>query len=294
MSRYTIAFFIFALFFTFSCAGASEMQFTETFMPKNNLHLEDSFYNADISKVKADAILDSIKNIYTPIFEKNGLTLTIINDWDNSEVNAVAYQRGKNAYVKIYGGLIRRWEITEDGMALVACHEIGHHLGGFPLYDDIAWASAEGNSDYFATHMCAKAIFKDPESVFEDSEDSNKSICLDDYADAMCVKMHPLQEGRDICCRTANAIESLVMLLGQSGSERFDTPSKKVVSRTSVRHPDAQCRMDTMLQGALCLVENTDDKIPWSEKEMRMKSCTRKHNFKVGNRPRCWFKPSKY
>ena len=52
--------------------------------------------------------------------------------------------------------------ITVDGMALVACHEMGHHMGGAPKIDGwygSSWATNEGGADYYGTLKCARRFF---------------------------------------------------------------------------------------------------------------------------------------
>ena len=68
-------------------------------------------------------------------------------------------KRNLNFYkVIMFGGLARRPEITADGFLLVVCHELGHHLAGYPFIDD--WAANEGQADYFATQSCTKNIWQ--------------------------------------------------------------------------------------------------------------------------------------
>ena len=71
-------------------------------------------------------------------------------------VNANASQRGRTWIVNMYGGLARRPEITPDGFAMVLCHELGHHMGGFPFVS--GWAANEGQSDLFATLSCGRIL----------------------------------------------------------------------------------------------------------------------------------------
>ena len=46
--------------------------------------------------------------------------------------------------VAMFGGLARRPEVTKDAFQFVVCHEVGHHLAGWPFAYD--WASNEGQS----------------------------------------------------------------------------------------------------------------------------------------------------
>ena len=97
-------------------------------------------------------VLDKIAEVYNPIFEELELApLKVVKAWDDDKINAFArpvFKPGKKATgntianeddvafreIKMFGGLARHVEATVDGLAMVACHEIGHHIGGYPLY----------------------------------------------------------------------------------------------------------------------------------------------------------------
>ena len=93
----------------------------------------------------------------------------------------------------------------------------------------------------------------------------------------------------------------MAVLMGKSVMPAFDTPDPTVVDKTNPKHPDAQCRMDTSLQGALCSIAFDELLIPGKDtaagvnskeaEEQAMKvSCSSLHKVNVGFRPTCWFK----
>lgn len=66
------------------------------------------------------------------IEEKSGLKFVMITDWQDGTVNAYATRSVDAWNVHINGGIARSKGMTDDGFALIVCHEIGHHLGGAP------------------------------------------------------------------------------------------------------------------------------------------------------------------
>ena len=124
----------------------------QSFMPENDLWIPpyEKWEQKGVSEADFNEVLDWVSEIYTPIFKEKGLNFSILRGWSDGTVNAYAYQAGGTAYIKMFGGLARRSEVTKFGFLAVACHEVGHHLGGAPKYPDgNLWASNEGQSDYF-------------------------------------------------------------------------------------------------------------------------------------------------
>ncbi|MBF0443849.1 MAG: M48 family metalloprotease [Oligoflexales bacterium] len=276
----------------------------DRFMPENDLYLEDNLFNANMTEDTFNAILDNIKTYYEPIIQGHGATLVIERNWSDSTVNAYAYQEGTSWYIAMFGGMARRAEITEDGFAMVACHELGHHLAGFPFYPDgNEWAANEGQSDYFATLACARKIWPATERAEMEKNGikcaselpSNRVLAdtVDPVAKEKCDSVYTdlcLTDKYD-CYRAAMAGYSLGNLLAVLGKTKvsFSTPDKKVVTKTSNSHPAAQCRLDTYFAGALCNMSWQDSLIPADEKESTKVNCAK---GSVAQRPLCWFKPT--
>lgn len=257
------------------------------FMPENELHLEDYASFSNVSRAAFHQIINSMERIYSPIVSRLGARLSIIGRWDDSTVNAYAYQRGGTWYVEIFGGLARRPEITPDGLSLVVCHELGHHLGGFPSYSG-QWASSEGQSDYFTTQACAKKIWADDrretERVYRYASEEARKFCSESRL---------RRDQQPACVRSIEAATGLARLLGRGEPVSVYTPDPTRVQRTSTSHPDGQCRLDTYAQGAICIVGWRDGVIPRTEAETEKYTCTRVRGFEDGNRPRCWYKPQR-
>src|SRR3990167_7373924 len=145
----------FIFFLSFLCGdvlGAS-------FMPENNLFLQDNKAKiANVDEQTFNEVINEVEQFYKPLIKDlYGADLQIARNWEDPEVNAYAERDGNTWIVQMFGGLARRPEITRDGFQMVVCHEVGHHLGGFPFVN--RWAANDGQSDYFATQSCAKEIW---------------------------------------------------------------------------------------------------------------------------------------
>ncbi|MGB0454751.1 MAG: hypothetical protein ACPGJV_13665 [Bacteriovoracaceae bacterium] len=235
-------------------------------------------------------ILDRVKDVYEPLVAEQGAVFEIQRDWSNSTVNAYAQQIGNRWIIKMFGGLARHEKITPDGFALVACHEMGHHLGGAPLYAHVRWASNEGQADYYTTLKCSRKIWENDDNVAIINQRITDGK-VDEYALKACGDIYSNAEEKAICVRAAMggfALGTLLGHLGRTGDVDFQTPDKKVVTRTQDRHPHAQCRLDTYFQAALCSVSHD---INPDIKSETIGMCTRAEKYSVGNRPLCWYRP---
>jgi hypothetical protein len=268
-------------------------------LPDNNLYLMDCIEcETGIGKEEFERVIQEAQNAFGPIVEAFGEELEIVNKWNDSTVNASALQGFGSWTVTMYGGLARRPEITSDGFALVLCHEIGHHLGGFPFVS--GWGANEGQSDYFATNHCAPYLWKNDleiNATFKDIiPEAPKTQCESSYKD---------ENDRNLCYRIMSASKSISNLLGSlTNTEVFyDKPDSKVVNKTVNSHPAAQCRLDTYMAGSLCNLTYEPELIPGksgrrgtnniaSEKESSQVNCADSTKYLSSVlRPRCWFKP---
>lgn len=271
---------------------ASAFEGKGSFMPPNNLHLQDKMNGGEgITEEQFNAVMDRAEAIYKPIIAKMGATLSMERRWSDNTVNAYADQPTPTKWVvHMFGGLARRSEVTEDGFAMVVCHELGHHIGGYPYVE--SWAANEGQSDMYATGACASKLFADNLELSFAAQDSLPAEMIE-----KCDRNHP-PEGRDVCYRAIAAGKSLGDLLGALKNQKvnFNTPDTRVVTRTNNKHPDAQCRLDTYVASALCGSSTWDyDLIPGksfanrnsfqAQTEAFAHSCTTGE----GARPRCWF-----
>jgi hypothetical protein len=252
---------------------------------EDDLHRQDS----NITAEQLAAEVAKIQRYYKPIAAEFGFNLEVAGYWEVDIVNAFASRSLNYWYVTIYGGMARRPEMTLDAVTVVLCHEIGHHVAGFPTKAN-SWASAEGQSDYFATHSCLTKLWKDEVEVNRASRDKidpvGREICDDQYSD---------QETQNLCYRKVLASISIANLLATlQGVDKvgIDTPDMGVVETTLTSHPRAQCRLDTYLAGNLCDKQWDDRIIPADERQSVDYACSLFEGYDKETRPLCWFKPA--
>lgn len=190
----------------------------------------------------------------------------------------------------MFGGLARHETVTPDGFALVACHEMGHHLGGLPKkrgFFGTSWASNEGQSDYFGNAKCMRIYFEEDDNIAiveeMDVPDFVTEKCLDNFTTAEDVAM--CQRGSMAGLSLANLFHALRNL---QEPLQFDTPDPRVVARTDDNHPASQCRLDTYFQAALCEVSAYVD---LSNRDAEEGACNRSTGHIDGVRPLCWYAP---
>jgi hypothetical protein len=284
------------LFVSFACLTLSPIQACsedghDGFMEKNDMWISVHEKAANnMTEEVFNTVLDRLETIYTPIIEAKKKKFVINRKWENGTVNASAQQSGRTWTINMFGGLARSPVVTADGFALVACHELGHHLGGAPKrksFFSTSWASNEGQSDYWGSMKCFRkymeldnnqeivATMTIPESI------TNK--CLDSFANA---------EDHAMCIRGSMAGISLASLLGglqtvDSSVISVDTPDQSTVKKTNDRHPAAQCRLDTYYAGSLCIADHYTDT---DDKDANKNVCSRKAGDITGIRPLCWYK----
>jgi len=251
-------------------------------------------------------LVKNIENIYIPIAQGLGGKLKVQAQWGNNTPNAFARKTFGNWQVVITGGLARHPAMSKDGVALVVCHEIGHHLAGFPFVETgiaallgLDWVANEGEADYYATQVCARKIWANDVKQNETFRSTASALVKSE-----CDKIWTKEADQNVCYRSVTAAESLADVLAslsKRGSPQLHTPSQAVVASTYNAHPEAQCRLDTYFQGAICPAGWNDAVVPGkkqpggkkglaAEKQAAMTSCTRASGYTVGLRPSCWYK----
>lgn len=260
------------------------------FAPVDGTPVEVGAKNANIATEEDfNAIIDSVVNVYEPIVNEMGGTLKVNRKWTDATANASATRSGKTWTLNMYGGLARHAAITPDGFALVVCHELGHHMGGAPKVGGLlgwlnGWASNEGQADYFATLKCLRRTW-----LNEDNANVMREVAIPETLRSSCEGSYRDVGERALCMRIGMAGHSTAAFLaGSKPTPQFDTPSAVVVSKTNHAHPEAQCRLDTYLQGVLCEKTLNEDV---SQKDEVQGTCHPSLGNTLGNRPLCWFKP---
>ncbi|WP_437786814.1 hypothetical protein [Sorangium sp. So ce1097] len=205
--------------------------------------------------------------------------------------------------------------LTPDVVAFIACHEVGHALGGFPFkrtpvqqaqaeglatgqYGTVS--SAESQADYFATKECLPRLWSR-----EHAANAGFRETVMEYAKTRCDAAWDDVEEQDLCYRLATVAEDFGRW-ARSGDSRpapeLSTPDTTEVTVTKDEYPSLQCRVDTAFQGALCgtkfrgttipgLIPPYEQVLTFSpevEAAAAPDACTEG----PGSRPRCWFAPN--
>ncbi|MFO7180128.1 MAG: hypothetical protein DIU78_015625 [Pseudomonadota bacterium] len=209
--------------------------------------------------------------------------------------------------------------LTRDVMRLLVCHELGHFFAGFPFGEQQTvkeggakvtvdeggtYLASEGSADYFATKDCAWIVWAgDPNNA------AFRSV-VPVAGRRKCDVAWPDQARRDICYRSLVIAQDMIRWIWNPSSTdisngyRIDTPSTDVNEITIRGHYHEQCRLDTMVAGAVCTKPNDLRKIPGlvpspvtgqygdhsvaSEQDAARYAC----HEGPGARPACWFKPN--
>jgi hypothetical protein len=272
---------------------ACDLHGNSGFLPDNNLKIPVGLKSlGGINEIQFNRVMDKILRLYTPIVSQHGASFVIERRWTDETVNAFAHQNTPGTYtIVMFGGLARHQEITEDAMALVACHELGHHLGGAPKKADAngsLWAANEGQADYWGTMKCLRHYFDG-----DDNQKALQGLKIPQAVSAKCSAQYSNNNEQLACQRTSMAGLAVGKLFNVLAKDKapvdFSTPDKAVVAQTFDQHPAAQCRLDTYFQASLCDHPLSDSV---SETDANIGVCSLSNGDKIGNRPLCWFKPS--
>lgn len=241
-----------------------------------------------VSEHDFNVVTSTLHKLYAPKIKEKGNVEFVMNaDWQDATVNAYATREVATWTVHVAGGIARGKGMTKDSLALIVCHEIGHHLGGAPrtfLYD--GWPSAEGQADYWASSKCLKNYYKElaNEEIKLDSTIPEKII-------SECSFNFKAYSEIKVCVRTllasldfANFLNALPDAKAPVSLDASDT--RQVKGTNTNNYPRPQCRFDTLYQGALCDVGSD---VATSDSDAKIGHCN--DISKPGARPRCWYKP---
>lgn len=311
----------------------------------------------NVSQADFNAIIGRIMDIYSPIAAEKGAQLFLCapgdpekrdcqqsNDtteenasrklvlekmWELAAPNAHATKntRTNTWYLTVNGELARQPEISNESLALIACHEIGHHFGGFPLYLISPFTgtyaiplSAEGQADYYAAQVCAKRMWQGMDNSADASGTPYKSLAGANSARG-CDAEYTAREDRELCYKIAYAGTQAATLWHRFKPTGADPPSTDRPDSTRVPetnqkyYPPPQSRLDTYFAGARCPTEVDEasavhDKIIYDLRNIpgidhpngpdsrdardasRLLTCG--PSLPNGARPRSWFDPEYY
>lgn len=272
-------------------AGSEITHLCKGFAPKNNRSIpvaQGLMQIGGISEQEFHAMLDRIEGVMSQDVAERGATFKVNRLWESGEVNAYAHRDGSEWVIDMHGGLARHPLMTADGYIMVACHELGHHIGGAPHYSwHFSGMSNEGQSDYYATLKCFRRLF-----TLEENRAWAAKATIDPVAEKECSDRHGRNEAEVLSCKRA-AMAGLVLgnvlaELGYEAPTMLGEYDHTVVARTVDAHPEAQCRLDTYFNGALCTKSVLEKN---SDSDELAGSCDLMNGYDYGYRPRCWYAP---
>lgn len=307
LTTFALATVTFAASAALAISQFAPKQLCDGFLPPNDMKIpvgakiRSNFITTGgggITEAQFNKVMDRIERLYKPVVAQEGGVLQIKRLWTDPQVNAAATRKGSTWVLEMYGGLARHQATNEEGMALVACHELGHHLGGAPKnkgwFGMVDWSTDEGGADYFATLKCLRNYF---------AEDDNETILAarpaDPFAVARCNSQFTQHADQLLCQRAALGATSTSLMFMDMGHEpvaaSFATPDPTIATFLPEDNPDpnadvhsaTQCRMDTFFNGATCTV---DKSVANSKTDYRQGACVQGVD-QYGWRPRCWFVP---
>jgi hypothetical protein len=247
--------------------------------------------------------INQLQTVYAPIIKQHGGKLDLKGNWGNDKIVAQATQMFGSWKIQFSGGLARRPELSADGMTLIICHEIGHHVAGFPFVSGSPlggyWAAVEGQSDYYSTQVCARRMWENEREL-----NSSFAAKVNPAAKEKCDVAFTQVDDQALCYRTTVGLESVIQTMAALMNKpvpQYATPDTSVSRGNMENHPPIQCRFDTLFQGSVCAAGFDDQLIPGkktsggregleAEREASTNSCTAFSQFALGLRPACWFK----
>lgn len=195
---------------------------------------------------------------YYQSFEKRK-ELKINAFWNNNVPNAYTKNDENKIDIYILGGFLKSRLMTKNVLALVLCHELGHHMGGYPFgliqrrgsNDDRPEhdLSNEGQADFWAANNCMWEVLDDKKEHF--------------YINQKCLERFRTEEQRSLCQQIINAGKSYVNLVKNILNLNYETTVTANATRNLYvgEYPSLDCRRETYRAGAL----------------------------KRSNRPKCWY-----
>lgn len=232
---------------------------------------------SSVSEESFKLIPEKILALHQKIIKQEKLVISIDTDWVRPYFTAWARKDADRKFtLSFWGGLARIPGMNDEGHAFVACHELGHILGGAPKIkiNEFLWSSSEGQSDFFASAICMKGFLK--------LKHQQKRLTVpDDIPEivyTLCRTTYEKEEDFLICLNTQKATKAFSLVLEHLSqyTKTLDVtvPSPHVVKETIHNsYPEQQCRIDTIFQGSLC-----------QEKHYPCDNMT-------GSRPLCWYLP---
>ena len=212
-------------------------------------------------------------------FVRNKIKVNVNLFWDKPWFTAWAQKHSDKEFsINFWGGVTRIPGMNDNGLALFACHEVAHIIGGEPhsKIKNFHWASAEGQADYYATSICLKKYFNNKANLGRLSYPKVNQVLY-----KKCESKYSTTKDLLVCLNIMDAIEAQAKVYDYIAITNLVTPYKKMnflekspaVDKTIYNsYPENQCRIETLIAGNFCSPLNYP--------------CTAKDSA----RPKCWFR----
>lgn len=238
-------------------------------------------------------IITDAETIYKSISLKEFQKPIEFNIIENDSAAASAKNEYGKLAVEMNTGLLKNSRLTPDSLRMIVCHEIGHLFGGAPRKNPPpewegptdsngkSMMSAEGQADYYASTTCFKKLIDIEVKIIPYTYDSSrvgpilKNKCMN-TAGFKGVSL-------ETCYRSALAGMDFLNLVKDFDISCEVHDDKIVETTMSDSYPGRQCRLDTIINGALC-----NERLPlvMDQFEDRKNTCLSDY----ARRPKCWYK----
>lgn len=217
--------------------------------PENNVRigLGLGLVDGEMSEEAFNCLVDEFAAANRKLVAALGGNLVMIKKWTSTIANAYAIRSTDEWQIEVHGGLARHPKMTEDSYTVVLCHELGHHVGGYPFKPlsgaaAAGWAAVEGQADYYAVKDCARRLWRDEFDI-----NAGFRATIDSAAKAQCDSVWPDIHEQNLCYRIMAAshdmTDALAALRNKTVSFAIHDPT--IVPQTVSEHPNEQCRLDS-------------------------------------------------
>lgn len=228
--------------------------------------------------------------IYVPRFAANGVTLSFFETNDDMIKGGAYRDEWSRARITFDTGYYKDPLVGADGFLFAVCHELGHVVASAPhlaapgewdgpsdKYGNL-WMANEGQSDYYAAAKCMRLVLAGDDNIgYLRAHPAPHSVAK------KCARQFPDPGAAALCQRIALAGKNFLDSLAIPQPTSFETSSSERVEKTYGGLPARQCRLDTILAGALCTAPSDADVDPY---DPALGFCA----SGAGARPPCWFK----
>ena len=194
-----------------------------------------------------------ITKVWVHHMQSENLNMLTRFEWENPYLMAGSSLVGQNFTILFSGAFVRLPLMNRLGVAFILCHELAHLKGGEPriLADPLSqWASAEGQSDYWAASVCLPEFIQKSAPLFKDILVSEESLqlCKDHKNPELCSQA--ITAGETFLKATAAWVNAKPVSFAGDWDH-------SVVDKVNRSYPTPQCRLQTIVHGVLDLERPT-------------------------------------